>query len=150
MVAPPFPPFPAVCSQKRQAIKDRHFLSVSLSCVQQVSHVNTLLALWDPRCHKCPPEHVQGQHNSPWHLISNTAQVAASSSQPQGGSFHYEASYFSPLASTRTHFFVCFSTVLHIPRSCFGQHFQDAPVISVSAVISALNYHCQEPRAQGL
>ncbi|XP_068539926.1 actin remodeling regulator NHS isoform X3 [Anas acuta] len=27
VVAPPFPPFPAVCSQKRQAIKDRHFLS---------------------------------------------------------------------------------------------------------------------------
>ncbi|NXL89210.1 NHS protein, partial [Alectura lathami] len=26
VVAPPFPPFPAVCSQKRQAIKDRHFL----------------------------------------------------------------------------------------------------------------------------
>ncbi|NXK54117.1 NHS protein, partial [Chauna torquata] len=26
VVAPPFPPFPAVCSQKRQAIKNRHFL----------------------------------------------------------------------------------------------------------------------------
>lgn len=26
VVAPPFPPFPAVCSQKRQAIKDQHFL----------------------------------------------------------------------------------------------------------------------------
>ncbi|XP_035181039.1 Nance-Horan syndrome protein isoform X3 [Oxyura jamaicensis] len=26
VVAPPFPPFPAVCTQKRQAIKDRHFL----------------------------------------------------------------------------------------------------------------------------
>ncbi|XP_074762766.1 actin remodeling regulator NHS isoform X3 [Athene noctua] len=26
VVAPPFPPFPAICSQKRQAIKDRHFL----------------------------------------------------------------------------------------------------------------------------
>lgn len=148
MVAPPFPPFPAVCSQKRQAIKDRHFLSVSLSCVLQVSHVNTALALWDPRCDTV--SQVQGQHNSPWYLISNTAQVAASSSQPQGGRFHYETSYFSPLASTHKHFFICFSTVLHIPHSCFGQHFQDAPVISVSAVISALNYHCQEPRAQGL
>ncbi|NXF08251.1 NHS protein, partial [Smithornis capensis] len=27
VVAPPFPPFPAICSQKRQAIKDRHLLS---------------------------------------------------------------------------------------------------------------------------
>ncbi|XP_017667804.1 PREDICTED: Nance-Horan syndrome protein isoform X3 [Lepidothrix coronata] len=26
VVAPPFPPFPAICSQKRQAIKDRHLL----------------------------------------------------------------------------------------------------------------------------
>ncbi|NXI36392.1 NHS protein, partial [Galbula dea] len=26
VVAPPFPPFPAICSQKRQTIKDRHFL----------------------------------------------------------------------------------------------------------------------------
>ncbi|XP_053942806.1 actin remodeling regulator NHS isoform X2 [Cuculus canorus] len=26
VVAPPFPPFPAICSQKRHAIKDRHFL----------------------------------------------------------------------------------------------------------------------------
>ncbi|NWW72022.1 NHS protein, partial [Climacteris rufus] len=27
VVAPPFPPFPVICSQKRQAIKDRHLLS---------------------------------------------------------------------------------------------------------------------------
>lgn len=47
VVAPPFPPFPAVCSQKRQAIKDRHFLPVSLSSVLQVSHMNTLIGLWD-------------------------------------------------------------------------------------------------------
>ncbi|XP_015499489.1 Nance-Horan syndrome protein isoform X2 [Parus major] len=26
VVAPPFPPFPAICSQKRQAIKDRHLI----------------------------------------------------------------------------------------------------------------------------
>ncbi|OPJ69624.1 hypothetical protein AV530_012628 [Patagioenas fasciata monilis] len=26
VVAPPFPPFPAICSQKKQTIKDRHFL----------------------------------------------------------------------------------------------------------------------------
>lgn len=45
VVAPPFPPFPAICSQKRQAIKDRHFLPVSLSL--QLSHTNTLLAWWD-------------------------------------------------------------------------------------------------------
>ncbi|OXB80346.1 UNVERIFIED_CONTAM: hypothetical protein H355_012779 [Colinus virginianus] len=47
VVAPPFPPFPAVCSQKRQATKDRHFLPVSLFSVIQISHMNTLLTLWD-------------------------------------------------------------------------------------------------------
>lgn len=54
VVAPPFPPFPAICSQKRHAIKDRHLLPVSLAL--RLPHTNTLLAWWDPSetaLHKC-------------------------------------------------------------------------------------------------
>ncbi|NXP55233.1 NHS protein, partial [Heliornis fulica] len=42
VVAPPFPPFPAICSQKRQAIKDRHFIPVmgdtDFECIHLQSH----------------------------------------------------------------------------------------------------------------
>lgn len=51
VVAPPFPPFPAIYSQKRQTIKDRHLLPVSLSL--QISHTITLLALWDLSVWQC-------------------------------------------------------------------------------------------------
>lgn len=67
VVAPPFPPFPAICSQKRQAIKDRHLLPVSLSL--QLPHTNTFLPWWDlsvTMLHECPlPKPVKVQQSWP-------------------------------------------------------------------------------------
>ncbi|NXO04634.1 NHS protein, partial [Rhinopomastus cyanomelas] len=53
VVAPPFPPFPAVRSQKRQAIKDRHLLS--LNSTRSPSPVECChMAPWSRKSH--PPE----------------------------------------------------------------------------------------------
>ncbi|NWX90162.1 NHS protein, partial [Nothoprocta pentlandii] len=53
VVAPPFPPFPAICSQKRQAIKDRHLLpfnSTRLPSPIECCHMTP----WSRKSH--PPE----------------------------------------------------------------------------------------------
>lgn len=83
VVAPPFPPFPAICSQKRQAIKDRHLLPVSLSL--QLSHTNTLLAIMGPKCASALTQACAGTTQL---TVGSITKVTAYSSQPQDGHFH--------------------------------------------------------------
>ncbi|NXG12527.1 NHS protein, partial [Sakesphorus luctuosus] len=53
VVAPPFPPFPAICSQKRQAIKDRHLLP--FNSTRSPSPIECChMAPWSRKSH--PPE----------------------------------------------------------------------------------------------
>ncbi|XP_038008235.1 Nance-Horan syndrome protein isoform X3 [Motacilla alba alba] len=53
VVAPPFPPFPAICSQKRQAIKDRH--SLPFNSTRSPSPIECChMTPWSRKSH--PPE----------------------------------------------------------------------------------------------
>ncbi|NXK35205.1 NHS protein, partial [Piprites chloris] len=53
VVAPPFPPFPAICSQKRQAIKDRHLLP--FNSIRSPSPIECChMTPWSRKSH--PPE----------------------------------------------------------------------------------------------
>lgn len=129
VVAPPFPPFPAICSQKRHAIKDRHLLPVSLAL--QLPHTNTLLpgGTQVRQCFTSAPSPGRCRYGElTLKTVSSVSQVTASSSQPQGGCFQSETSYFSPVASTHVLSLTHSSTVLHIRHSgCRGSTSRTLP-----------------------
>lgn len=97
VVAPPFPPFPAICSQKRQGIKDRHLLPVSLSL--QLPHTNTFNMV-GPKCDRASqvPPHQAGAGTTELTLktISSVMQVTAFSRQPQVAVFNQKPLIFHP------------------------------------------------------